>query len=397
MRCLLIFAAAIAWISTSLPAQQSSVRKHDRRWEIAGIPALNYDADEGFGYGAILEIYNYGDGTVEPYAFTIQPNVFLTTGGRRDVSIFVDAPRLIPGGWRITSSISREQQLSTPYYGAGNETAYDEALEAAPNDYFYRYGQTKRVFSLDVQKKVPRLPLRILTGTRLSTVTLDPLPFDSGTTLLASELAGGAEPMDGWWNAVRAGVVWDTRDREVGPRRGTWSDVIVQRYDKAIGSERSYTRWTLTDRRYYPLSGRLVYAQRALLQGVNGDVPVHDLASVQTSFKGQDGLGGAKSVRGLPRNRYQGKGLFLLNTELRWHVADFRLVRIPSRLILNGFVDAGRVWKDGVEVGSMLSDLHPGYGAGTRLGLGDSFLIAVDVGRSSQSAAAVYIGLGYLY
>lgn len=238
MRSLFTSIVTLAWIATALPAQQSAVRRHDRRWEIAGIPALNYDADEGFGYGAILEVYNYGDGTVEPYAYTIQPNVFLTTGGRRDVTIFVDAPRLIPGGWRATGSISREQQSSTPYYGSGNETVHSKALEAPPNDYFYRYGRTKRAFTLDVQKKVPRIPLRILTGARLSTVTLDPFPFDSGTTLLASELSGGTEPLHGWWNAVRMGIVWDTRDREVGPRRGMWTDAIVQRYDRAIGSQR---------------------------------------------------------------------------------------------------------------------------------------------------------------
>lgn len=395
MRALLFTTAALGTLAATMPAQQAAP-KHSRRWEIAGIPALNYDADEGFGYGAILELYNYGDGNAEPYAFTIQPNVFLTTGGRRDVSVFVDVPKLMGKGWRVTGSVSREQQLSTPYYGVGNESVRDTMLEQAPNDYYYRYGQVKRVLTLDVQRKLPRTPLRLLAGTRISTVTLDAFPFDSGTTLLASELAGTSEPMHGWWNAVRAGVVWDTRNREVGPTRGTWSDIIVQRYDDAIGSERSYTRWTATDRRYFPL-GRVTYAQRVLLQGVNGNVPVHDLSTVQTSFKGQDALGGAKSVRGLPRNRYQGKGLFLVNTELRWRVADFRLIRIPSHLVLNAFVDAGRVWADGVDVSRIFSDLHAGYGAGTRLGLGDSFLVAVDVGHSSQSTAAVYIGLGYLY
>jgi hypothetical protein len=41
--------------------------------------------------------------------------------------------------------------------------------------------------------------------------------------------------------------------------------------------------------------------------------------------------------------------------------------------------------------------LHAGYGAGVRLAFGPSFVISTDVGHSSQSAAAVYIGLGYLF
>jgi hypothetical protein len=44
-----------------------------------------------------------------------------------------------------------------------------------------------------------------------------------------------------------------------------------------------------------------------------------------------------------------------------------------------------------------LKDLHAGYGGGARLALGPSFVIAVDVGHSSQSTAPIYIGLGYMF
>lgn len=62
-------------------------------WEPTGLPALNYDSDEGFGYGVLFELYNYGDGGYSPYRFTLQPTVFLTTGGRRQFTIFFDAPQ----------------------------------------------------------------------------------------------------------------------------------------------------------------------------------------------------------------------------------------------------------------------------------------------------------------
>jgi hypothetical protein len=32
-----------------------------------------------------------------------------------------------------------------------------------------------------------------------------------------------------------------------------------------------------------------------------------------------------------------------------------------------------------------------------RLGLGENFVVAVDVGHSDEAAAPIYIGLGYLY
>lgn len=385
---------AVVLLPLALGAQADTTR-HPRRWELNGIPALNFDADEGFGYGAIVELYNYGDGRKEPYAFTIQPNVFLTTGGRRDASLFVDAPHLLPGNWRLTANLSREQQLSTPWYGAGNASAYDSLQERAPNTYYYRFGRTKRQLTADFQHGIAGAPLRVLVGGGVSTVALDPTPFDSGATLVQQQFATQPEPLYGWWNSVRTGLVWDTRDREVGPHRGTWTDVLVQRYDRSLGSERSYTRWTATDRRYIPLGEKFTFANRFLLQGVKGDVPLFDLSTVQTSFKQQEGLGGAKTVRGLPRNRYQGKGLFLWNAEMRWHAADFGFMR--SHLILTGFADAGRVWQDQPDLSTIFSELHRGYGGGVRLGLGDSFLIAVDVGHSFQSTAPIYIGLGYLF
>lgn len=65
---------------------------------INGLPALNFDADEGFGYGAIVQYFDYGDGKVEPYRFSLQPTLFLTTRGRKDATLFLDAPHLLPIG-----------------------------------------------------------------------------------------------------------------------------------------------------------------------------------------------------------------------------------------------------------------------------------------------------------
>ena len=79
----LLFAAA----STAASAQTS--QRTPAGHSLVGLPALNFDADEGMGYGALLQYYEYGEGA-SPYRYTIQPTVFLTTKGRKDVSVFVD-------------------------------------------------------------------------------------------------------------------------------------------------------------------------------------------------------------------------------------------------------------------------------------------------------------------
>ena len=164
-----------------------------------------------------------------------------------------------------------------------------------------------------------------------------------------------------------------------------------------LGSESGYVRWTLVDRRYVPFGDRLTFANRFIVQDVYGDAPFYDLSTIQTSFKQREGLGGSRTLRGVPRNRYVGKGLFLWNAELRWHATDFAVVGRSFRMILSAFVDTGRVWEEGPVLGEFPSDLHTGFGGGVRVGFGENFIAGLDVGRSSQSAASIYFNTGYVF
>ena len=365
--------------------------------EIGGVPAINFDADEGFGYGAIAELYQYGDGDLDPYLWTLQPTVFLTTEGRRDFTLFFDAPHLLASGWRVAAFLGSEKQISTPYYGLGNASVYDPARddEQGPDPYFYRFGRTRRSATFTLQHDLGDPRVRALFGAGFVRTILDPVPENTGTTLFAQEVGDTEETA--WSNYVRAGLVWDSRDRETGPRSGAWTEVLIQRVDEALGADASYTRWTVTDRRYFQLGPRVVLAHRYLLQGVTDGAPEHDLFLVQTSFKQQEGLGGAKTVRGVRKNRFVGRGLMVWNAELRWRAIDFRLAGRSFHAVVSAFVDQGRVWEEDVQIDELLTDLHRGYGGGVHVGMGENFTVAVDAGTSSETGLQLYIGLGYLY
>jgi outer membrane protein assembly factor BamA len=365
-------------------------------WEPNGLPALNYDSDEGFGYGALLELYNYGNGGHSPYRFTIQPTVFLTTGGRRDFTLFFDAPHLLPAGWRIDVDLGSEKQIATPYYGPGNATIYDESLEDEHGQYYYRFGRTRRGVATNLQRAVAGLPLRILLGVGLNKTTIEVQPEDAVETLLRQDYTERTVP-SGWTNHVRIGLVWDTRDQETGPTSGAWTEILVQGVPEFLGSETGYIRWTFADRRYFPLGGRVTFANRFMIQDIDGVAPFYDQYLVQSSFKSQEGLGGAKTLRGIPKNRYVGKGMFLWNAELRWRVGDFEMLGRSLHVVLSGFVDSGRVWEDGLQWESLVTDLHTGVGGGVRVGVGENFVVALDLGHSSEATAPFYIGLGYLF
>jgi len=387
---------ALSVFTTSLIAVAAARAQQPKRsFEVSGLPALNFDADEGFGYGVILALYGYEPGNTT-YRWTVQPTVFLTTEGRRDYTLFFDAPSSATHPWRFTAYAGREQQLAFPYYGLGNATPYDSSLEHGSTRYFYRYGRDRTRFTGDVQHSIGRPSLRALLGVGASVDRINLTPFDSGTTLIQHDLSN-RKPANGHTNYVRAGISWDTRDREIGTQSGNWADVLVQRVDKSFGATNDYTKWTAAARHYQPIGRRLTLASRLVAQGTNGDAPFYVLGELQTTQKPQDGLGGSSSIRGLPKDRYVGRGVMIANNELRWRATDFNLLGRQSSLVLSGFVDAGRVWTNNIDLSTALDDLHAGYGGGARVALGSSFVIAVDVGHSAQSTAAMYIGLGYMF
>jgi len=393
-RALSLAAAAALSFSGTVHAQQPA----RAGWEVAGLPTVNFDSDEGFGYGATAELYRYAPG-LTPYRFTIQPDVQLTSKGKRDITVFFDAPHLLGGGWRLDVFAGTERLIATPFYGLGNDSRFDPALETEDDPYFYRMGRTRSQVRANVQRPIGNLPLRVLAGVGAAYTEIDATPRDEGTTLLQTTLDAvpGDERLAGWSNSVRAGLVWDTRDREVGTRRGTWADVIVQRVDRSLGSDWNFWRVTLTDRHYVPVSSRVTLAQRVLVQSVIGDAPFFELSTVQSSYKPQEGLGGSKTLRGVPKNRFTGKSLALSNTEIRWRAADFRMAGKPFHVVTSAFVDAGRVWDGDLVLDQLVSGLHVGTGGGVRLGMGENFVVSLDVGHSREATAPFYIGLGYLY
>ena len=385
-----LLAAATAQATAQVPAATPTGHS------VKGLPALNFDADEGFGYGAIVQYYDYGDGSAAPYRFSLQPTLFLTTRGRRDATLFLDAPHLLSNGWRLGAQLAREQQLTAPYYGVGNASAAPASATSGPNPYYFRFGRTVLRTNVDLQHELGLHALRGFAGVGARRADVNTIPYDSGTTLLAQETGRKTLPTVNTRYA-RLGLVWDTRDREIGPRSGNWSELLVQRAGRVLGGDQVFTRITGSLRQYVPLGARLTFAERVVMQTVRGDPAISELFAVQSSFRDDEILGGASSLRGIPKNRYVGKGVAFSNSEVRWSAASFGVRGTPSELVLSGFGDVGRVWTEGLDVSQLGSDLHVGYGGGARFAFGPTFVIALDVGHSSQSTAAIYLGLGYLF
>jgi len=361
----------------------------------SALPALNYDSDEGFGYGVTGGLYQYGDGSRTPYLWAFEPLVFFTTHGRRKISLFYDAPHQFGAGVRLTARAYADRDCCQPYYGLGNATTYVDTLGARPSlPSYYTYRRTR--LSADVFLQWRLLPgARVLTGVALNrntTAARDP------DTRFGRDLANGTIPAGENGSTSlgpKLGVIYDTRDSERDPRRGGWVEGLVWQGMVLPGGD-DFTRWTGTVRGYLSPYPSLTFAARVFGEHVPGSMPIAMLTDVGSSFQDFTGIGGAESVRGVLRLRFLGRTRMLGNLEARWRGPRFRFLRAPWRLGAVGFVDAGRVWDDR-GAGDGAAGFHWGKGAGLRVAWGQSFIIAADFGHGREAGLQTYLKLGHMF
>lgn len=362
-------------------------------FKVVGLPTLKFDSDEGIGYGARASLFDHAEGGYNPYFYTLEADVLLTTKGRRRFFVFFDSPHLLGPQERLTAEIKYEKLDPAPFYSLGNDAPYDEALtdDASAdfvNDDYYGFERARFTFWTTYQRRLG--PFKALGGLGL---VHSRIALSDGPTLLQADAATGKD--GGFTNYAKVGLIYDTRDFEPAPGHGDWTDVILEVSSNLWGSDYDYARLTLTNRHYVTLAPRLVFAQRIVFEKSWGTIPFYEMAFFGSSYKIEEGLGGSNSVRGLLRNRFLGPMKLFGNLELRWRVWDFRLLKQDLYVALSGFLDYGRVWRDGEAFA--LGDFHTGQGGGVHLGWNETFIVTADAATSNEVDRAFYLSVGYLY
>jgi len=227
------------------------------------------------------------------------------------------------------------------------------------------------------------------------------------------------EAKGGFIPEIKGGIVFDTRDNKPNPMKGVWDEVVIAGAPKFLGAESSFSKLSITHREYFTLiKDDLSFVYRVnWQQTIGGHVPFYYepqiISSVMTGAS-STGLGGAKNLRGVRRNRVVGDGYILGNVELRWKFARFKMINQNFYLAMNTFGDFGQVTKkidtSKLQIPSDVNasdyfnkgaeHLHSSYGAGLRLVMNYNFVIAMDYGIASNKQdgdSGVYIGLNYLF
>jgi hypothetical protein len=98
-------------LSSLLVAQTDSTdtetkEKIKKGFSWGGVPAIAYDTDVGFKYGAVVNLYSYGDGSHYPdYDHSLYLEWSRTTKGNGINQIVYDSKYLIPN-MRLTAEVS---------------------------------------------------------------------------------------------------------------------------------------------------------------------------------------------------------------------------------------------------------------------------------------------------
>lgn len=422
-RVVALFTGIIVFTGILTPQENT---KHG--WSIGGIPAISYDTDTGFLYGAILNAYDFGNGENYPdYNSSLYVELTRTTKGSGRNQVFYDVLDAFGKGYRVTTDVSYLTEAALDFYGFnGYEAGYNpDWTDDESADYrtrvFYKHDRKLLRTTLDVQKSLP-IPNTLWFaglgsyGITVGTVDVaklnegnsdNPLP-DSTNTLFDEYVASGlisADDADGGRTSfLKVGGVYDTRDNEPNPMKGMWSEALIVLAGAETGT---YSQLVLTHRQYFTLKARdLSLAYRIGFQGkLTGDIPYYMLPFVHSTYKTTDGWGGSKTLRGILRNRVVGDGVLYGNLEMRWKFARFTVLNQNFYLALNGFVDGGQVIQahelpDTYSASSKAESMHIGYGGGFRIAMNENFIIAVDYGMAADEqdgASGLYIGLGYLF
>ena len=436
-RVILLLLLPVLVIGHPVAAQEKEKTEKDSiktGFNFGGVPVVAYDQDVGFKYGIVLNLYHYGDGTRYPlYDHSLYLEWSQTTKGSSRYQLIWDTDKLIPK-LRTTFEVSYWIEQNLDFYGFnGYKSFFDYPLMNRDDPRylstgFYRMDRRMLKFRADFVGDIIPERLNWIAGLEYFGNTTAPvdkqkLGMPDETTLfeyysnqwniLPQDQAGG-----GIHTLVKAGAIYDTRDNEPNPMKGLWTDAMLMFAPAGLSNtDYGYTRLAITHRQYFTIIPRdLNFAYRLSYQAkLGGTMPFYMLPFVFNSppWDTRNGLGGAKTIRGVMRNRVVGNDFLYGNLELRWKFIHFMFLKQNVYLALSGFLDGGMVTRDyDIDISNVPQEwqylfpnrkegLHLGTGGGFHFAMNQNFIITFNYGvpldEQDGPGGALYINLNFLY
>jgi hypothetical protein len=434
--------------------------KIKKGWNLGGFPVLAYDSDLGFEFGALVNLYHYGDGGRYPvYDHSLYLEASWYTKGSGIFRFYYDTDKLIKG-IRTSLDISYIPDQAYNFYGFnGYESVYNDSWTNSDEPtyksrLYYNYKrQFFRVKSDFLGNISNNGKLKWLAGIDFYTISQNTLDIDRlnkgkeeskqlpDTAVLFDQyiddennaelvprwqIIPESEVDGGFFTVVKLGAVFDTRDNEPNPMKGIWTEIILASAPKPTSSmEQGFMKLAITHRQYFTIvKNKLSFVYRLAYQGtILGYTPTYaQQVMYYSKMTGayNEGLGGIKTLRGIKRNRIIGDGWLMGNFEVRWKFVNFQWINQNWYLALSGFFDTGKVIQY-IDVQNIVENTevdypgnetkedyfkfepdnwHNSVGGGLHIAMNQNFIIAIDYGKAlnqQDGDSGLYIGLNFLF
>lgn len=406
--------------------------KVKKGFAFGALPAVSYDSDLGFQYGALVNLYLYGDGSNYPkYNHSLYLEWSRYTKGTGINRIMYDSEKLIKGV-RTTVDVTYLTDQMMDFYGFNGYQSILNVDSSKLTRYLYKNERNMFRAKADFQGSFGKSKLGWVAGYtfynfEINNVDIDKLdltPIDGGSLYqryVASGLIPDDEKNGGSINYLKVGLKYDSRDQRACPMKGIWTEAVLQMAPGLI-NESPHTKFALIHRQYFTLMKDMSLAYRVDYQATvgSGHVPFYAQPLLITSFltaASNQGMGGKNTIRGVLRNRVVGEDVAFGNFEFRYKFLRFEWLKQNFYIGTNLFFDTGIILKpiDISAAVNSLSDaekeklylgdyqsgkLHSGAGAGLKIGWNENFVISADFGKAfnkQDGNTGFYIGLNYLF
>ena len=311
---------------SNLQAQETA----KKGFNLGVLPAVSFNSDEGFQYGAILNLFNYGNGANYPkYDQSYYLELSKYTKGSTVMRFYFDSDQLLKGV-RTFVDLSYITEDMLDFFGYnGYQSDYSASLESS-NRAFYKMSQKQFRLLADFRGNLPVEHLYWeasynFVNYKNASIDYDKLNESSDlpdvTTSLYDKYVGwnvikAKEADGGIVSAFKAGVLYDTRNALNNPDKGFSSEALIE-VAPGFMNESPYARYSLMHKHYQSLiKDRLNLAVRVGVQGKIGknEIPFYRRTVFMSPFANRTSptaLGGANSLRGIMRNRIVGDAFAL--------------------------------------------------------------------------------------
>lgn len=351
-----------------------------RYWKSYAVPYLFYSTIDGFWLAGLVKAYSpvgFEDQAEPDRAWGLL-SAGASTAGSRAVTAELAAPAWWDG-WRLRLRLSARRDNRWGYYGLGNATEFHRDSMTDVQPYFYRVSRSARVARLTVQRRLVG-SLRALGGVGLEYTDFRELP---GESVFRRDHAGGVVdssdvPLtDAVW---RVGLVVDTRDHEIDPRRGILAEGLFSRGHR-------YTRTTGWAHAWIEPVERFWLALRIGAEHMTGTPPVAALLTMEESEGSLAAVGGYHSLRGYRTGRFVGPGKLLGTAEVRYAV-----IWVPTlfELKIGAFTDVARVFGPGEDFRLTTDGLHTAAGGEIAMRFTPNGLLVLGIGASREGWQLIF-------